>query len=138
MPRAITDHHTSQGGELILETLDDPGQGGAHHAYLVSGFDCTRNPSTGKVLDLSYEVLGGRCNAVVLFQNGPVSEVGNNGITNEVLLAIVIDRLRCFQSGPFTCAENDEALRHAEASLLALQSRTLARMERGVEGTSHA
>jgi hypothetical protein len=34
-----------------------------------------------------------------LFQNGPIAEVGVNGVTHEVLLAIVADRLRSFQKG---------------------------------------
>lgn len=69
------------------------------------------------------------------FQNGPIMEAGFNGVTHEVLLAIVIDRLRSFQAGPYSCKENSVALTHIETGLLWLQSRTLERMRRGVEGT---
>ncbi len=69
------------------------------------------------------------------FQHGAVKEVGINGISNEALLAIVIDRLRGFQSGQFACRENAVALTHVETSLMWLQKRTRDRVLRGVEGT---
>ena len=59
-----------------------------------------------------------------------------NGVTQEALLAIVIDRLRSFQAGPFACDENGEALDYCGYALAALQKRTLARIARGVEGTT--
>ena len=68
------------------------------------------------------------------FQHGPVSE-GVNGITNELLLAILIDRLRGFQSGPFACEANNSALIHLMEARDALFERTKERLERGVEGT---
>jgi hypothetical protein len=73
--------------------------------------------------------------ATILFQNGPISEKGVNGITQEVLLAIVADRLRSFQAGPFACRENALALTKIEEAQHWLQQRTLSRMRRGVEGT---
>jgi hypothetical protein len=71
---------------------------------------------------------------VVLFQNGPIKEFGVNGVTQEALFAIVIDRLRSFQAGPFVCEANQFALDHCEAALDNLQARTRARIARGVEG----
>jgi hypothetical protein len=68
------------------------------------------------------------------FQNGGINEVGVNGITQEALLAIVIDRLRSFQAGPFACSENQEALMHSQEALRALHARTKERIARGVEG----
>ena len=56
-----------------------------------------------------------------------------NGVTNEVLLAIVIDRLEGFQSGPFACDGNQKALDACRASLEALHERTRERLARGVE-----
>jgi hypothetical protein len=115
--RKITDHIANPANDRIdISVLDEPGAGGAHHHYAVD-VDGTENG-----LD-------------VRFQNGPIAEDGVNGITQEVLLAIVIDRLRCFQAGPYACKENAEALAHAEQSLDWLKSRTKARMARGVEGT---
>ena len=69
------------------------------------------------------------------FQNGPIPETGVNGITQEVLLEIVIDRLRSFQSGPYACRENALALTKLEEAQMWLLQRTRARMDRGVEGT---
>ena len=74
----------------------------------------------------------------VLFQNGPIQTAGVNGITQEVLLAIVIDRLRSFQAGPFPCDENAEALGYCEMALDFLKERTKMRLARGVEGKSEA
>lgn len=62
----------------------------------------------------------------------------NNGLTNEVLLAIVLDRLRDFQDGPFRCLENDAAIRDIEAALCSLHHRTQDRVSRGVEGKHEA
>lgn len=69
------------------------------------------------------------------FQNGPIGEVGVNGITNEALLAIVIDRLNYFQEGKYKCRENAIAITKVEEALQWLHSRTLERIQRGVEGT---
>ncbi len=72
----------------------------------------------------------------IKFQRGPIKEVGVNGLSNEALLAIVIDRLRGFQLGEFACHENAMALTMAEESLAWLKIRTQQRIERGVEGTN--
>ena len=58
-----------------------------------------------------------------------------NGITHEALLAILIDRLECFQHGPFANEYNAEALDCLHTALAALQTRTAIRTARGVEGT---
>lgn len=116
--RKLVDHISNPVNDRIeIVVMDDPGSGGAHRHYAV-------------------DVNGSEHGVDIRFQNGPIAEVGVNGITQEVLLAIVIDRLRCFQSGPFACKENAEALAHAEASLAWLKARTKSRLDRGVEGTS--
>jgi hypothetical protein len=70
------------------------------------------------------------------FQSKPiVTPEDYNGITGEALLAVLIDRMRCFQSGPFACRENEKALEHLEEALMWLQKRTRDRMARGVEGS---
>lgn len=115
--RTITDHKLNGLNEALdITVTDEPGPGGANHAYQISN---------GVVVMAS-----------VLFQNGPIQEEGVNGISNEALMAIVIDRLRSFQSGPYSCRENAVALTHLETSLMWLQKRTRDRMARGVEGTS--
>ncbi len=70
------------------------------------------------------------------FQHGPIKEVGTNGITHEVLIAILVDRLEGFQDGPYACQENADALNHLRAAAERLHDRTKARVERGVEGTN--
>ena len=69
------------------------------------------------------------------FQDGPIAEVGTNGVTHEALLAICIDRLQSFQRGPFSCRENALALTHLEDAMHWLNHRTRERVARGVEGT---
>jgi len=48
------------------------------------------------------------------FQNGPVKEHGVNGVTEAQLLAIVLDRLRAFNAGPYACRENAIAITKIE------------------------
>jgi hypothetical protein len=68
------------------------------------------------------------------FQKGGIQEVGVNGITNEALIAVVMDRLEKFEAGPYPCQENSQALSHLMSAMMWLQLRTRRRMARGVEG----
>jgi hypothetical protein len=121
MPREITGHKVNGCNEAIEVTAEDePGSGGACHHY------CIRLPDKTPGL---FQV------TQIRFQNGPVAEVGTNGITHEALLAILIDRLAAFQEGPYACPENQEALDNLCEAQGALHLRTLNRMARGVEGT---
>lgn len=72
------------------------------------------------------------------FQDGPIDEHGVNGLTNEVLLQIVCDRLTDFEDGPFPCEENREALAYIDAAKQTLIQRTNRRREQGVEGLNEA
>jgi hypothetical protein len=69
------------------------------------------------------------------FQTGPVADMGVNGLTNEVLLAVVADRLQFFQAGQHACSGNAQALDAVRTALDALAARSNHRVERGVEGT---
>lgn len=125
--RTIEDHKVNPANDtLTIAVCDEPGAGGAHHYYDVSGFDASTNPSS------PHECISSQC---ILFQNGPIAEVGVNGLTHEALLAIVADRLRSFQAGPYACKANACALTHIEEAQHWLQQRTIERMRRGVEGT---
>jgi hypothetical protein len=132
--RELTDHIVpgdSANHQLHIEVLDEPGAGGACHLYKITGFDTTSNVS-----DPFIACHGAAATyATVLFQNGPIKDVGVNGVTHEALLAILIDRLRSFQAGPYACEENSFALGHLLTALQLLQQRTRARIARGVEGT---
>ncbi len=126
--RTLTDHIVSrdQAVQLTITVTDEPGSGGANHAYHIDWLnDQTWKNEQPNSIDIH-------------FQNGPIKEAGVNGVTQEALLAIVIDRLRSFQAGPFHGEDNHYALVHCEEALAYLQKRTLARIARGVEGTHHA
>lgn len=119
--REITSHKLNGLNDAIdITSRDAPGAGGAHHVYHLA-FPTGNQTAAATIIN---------------FQNGPINEAGVNGISNESLLAIVIDRLQCFQSGDFKCRENAIALTHLEDAMHWLQHRTRARLARGVEGTS--
>ena len=69
------------------------------------------------------------------FQEGPVLECGSNGVGNEDLINMVIERLEHFQRSEYACRENEMAITKLEEALLWLRKRTMAREQRGVEGT---
>lgn len=71
------------------------------------------------------------------FQNGPIKEVGTNGITNESLLAILVHRLGVLNK-KFPCRENSIVITKLEESLMWLEKRTKDRLTRGVEGQHKA
>lgn len=130
--RTLTDHQVNGCNEqLRIDVMDGPGPGGASHCYRITGFDSTTNPSCPW---RKLHGAGGR-HAHVLFQHGPVGQAGVNGVTQEALLAILIDRLRGFQAGDHACDENRAALEHLEAARDVLHQRTRRRGARGVEGT---
>jgi hypothetical protein len=119
--RRLTDHIVEGGlanHQLTIVVLDEPGVGGVNHLYQIGGFDSSSNPSwdSRHTFPATY--------AAILFQNGPIKEAGVNGVTQEALLAIVIDRLECFQAGPLACPSNQMALEHCSAALSHLQQRT--------------
>lgn len=127
--REITSHKVNPANDVLkISVLDEPGAGGANHHYMVTLPDWTRAPDGS----------GAKGVWDINFQNGPIAEHGVNGITQEALLAIVADRLEAFQTGPFACMENQNALEHVRDAMTWLQSRTKARMARGVEGKSVA
>ena len=132
MVREITAHKVNDCNEALrIEVLDEPGAGGANHLYKITGFNSDTNVSD------PWKAAHGApaVHSHVLFQNGPIKEVGTNGVTHEALLAILIDRLQSFQAGPYACRENAIALTKLEEAQHWLQHRTQARVARGVEGT---
>lgn len=133
MSRKLTSHKVNGLNECLdIAVLDEPGQGNACHRYAITGFDTGKNPSS--VGSDGYKASYSTCG--IMFQNGPILEVGVNGISNEALLAIVEDRLVGFQGGPFACRENAIALTKIQEAMMWLQKRTRDRMARGVEGTN--
>lgn len=126
--RELHDHKVNPANDkLRIEVTDAPGSGGANHAYTISGFQPMKSDAPGAA--------GTLATLPIYFQNGPIAEAGVNGVTHEALIAILLDRLRSFQAGPFACRENALALTKLEEAQHWLHHRTLARMQRGVEGT---
>lgn len=116
--RELTGHKVNPANDVLLvEAIDGPGPGGASHEYTI-----TTPPPNGVA-------------TVIKFQNGPINEAGVNGITHEALLAILIDRMEGFQSGPYANSYNAAALDHLRSAQGVLLDRTRERMSRGVEGT---
>ena len=97
-------------------TADEQGNGGAHHHY---------------------RLVHGDTETHLKFQNGGVSDVGANGITEAQLIAILIHRLESFQAGPFRSRENALTITKLEEALLWQHSRTIERLRRGIEGKSN-
>ena len=117
--RELTSHKVNPANDVLTVTAHDgPGPGGASHAYSIMAPD-----GQGTTL---------------LFQKGPIAEVGVNGITHEAVLAVLIDRMEGFQSGQFANDYNAAALDHLRSAAGALHDRTRERMSRGVEGTHNA
>lgn len=118
--REIFSHSVGGLNEVLrVIVLDDRGPGNANHDYRIK-------PTTGFATGIRIE-----------FQKGPLQEtIYPNGVSNEALLAVLIDRLEGFQSGPYSCRENAIALTHLQDAMHWLQHRTRERLARGVEGKS--
>jgi hypothetical protein len=118
MEREIDIHHDGHGlNESIQIIADAPDGSGASHCYQV--------------------VQQGRASSplFVQFQQGPRNENGSiPGVTEATLLAILIDRLRGFQAGPYACRENAIQLTKLEETLHWTKARADARAKRGVLG----
>ena len=104
----------------IVNAIDEKGIGNANHEY--------------SIVEANIEIP--EVYVKVKFQNGAIKESGVNGCQNEDLIAIVIDRLRGFQSGDFAYKDNAMTLTKLEEALVWSRKRTQDRVNRGVEGLS--
>ncbi len=124
--RTIDTHCNNLCNQAIrVEAIDEPGCGGANHKYNIIG-PSRQMLGVGEVPTFGLNIR---------FQDGPLKEAGVNGVTNEALLAVLIDRMRGFQRGPFACDENAAALTALETAMAILHARTQRRDKAGVEGT---
>jgi len=75
----------------------------------------------------------------ISWQNGPLGRGSErkepNGAFVETIIAAVIDRIKFYQDSKFACESNANALLGLTAALTNLNSRTLNREKRNVEGT---
>lgn len=91
----------------------------AHHYYNI------------KFVDRNDEVQ----NHKIRFQEGPIKEYGVNGITDEHLIRIVLERIESFQDSEFKCEDNKAIIYNLKHTLLYMSNRRKERESRGVEGT---
>ena len=104
--------------------VDEKGNGGANHKYLIAGGETGRG---------EYEIY-----TTIQFQNGARKlEDSVHGIIDTDLLEIVRDRLKAFQAGEFASRENACALTHIEEALMWMNRRVEDRIERNVLGTNN-
>jgi hypothetical protein len=115
---------SSLNDDLILIAMNPPNGHAAPCEYRIS----VDRPPTREWLgrDTTLHVLE--------FHTGNPAD-GINGISNEVLLAIVRDRLECYQKSKFACDKNGHALVQIIGAMSALAERSAERTSRGVEGT---
>ena len=104
--------------------LDEKGNGGANHKYLIEGA-CQVNGDMGVYVKIN-------------FQNG-ARKLDNSvhGVLDVDLLEIVRHRLKSFQEGEFASKDNEKALTHIEEALMWLNRRVEDRIERNVLGTNN-
>jgi hypothetical protein len=133
--RKITDHIVegdSVNHQLTIEVLDEPGSGGANHKYVIGGYSGRANKAR-EAGESSNRFPPDK--TLILFQNGAIKESGINGLTHEALLAIIVDRLKAFEAGPYPSSGTAIALGFCMSALRELKGRTPERIARGVEGT---
>jgi hypothetical protein len=119
--RQVTDHHDGHGlNESIVLQADEADGSGASHSYTAY---------------IEQPEKDGWQIASIQFQKGPRNVEGSiAGMTEAALLAVLIDRLRGFQAGPYSCRENAIQLTHLEECLHWTKARADARARRGVLG----
>ncbi len=102
--------------------IDEKGNGGAHHEYLIVADRGLMQPVETKIV----------------FQNGARKLPDSvHGVIDTDLLEIVRDRLKSFQTGEYSSRENACALTHIEEALMWLNRRVEDRIERNVLGTNN-
>lgn len=105
----------------MVFAVDEKGNGGAYHKYLITEKDGTDSGVYGSIQ----------------FQDGPRKEDNSiHGVLDTDLLEITRHRLQCFQAGEYATRENAIALTHIEEALLWMNKRVEDRIERNVLGTT--
>ncbi len=123
-------HHDGHGlndSFVILHDERDPDAGGASHHYSVMSMDMEKDGDSyiSQHLDVQYQ------------HGGRAVEGSTKGIVDEVLYAIIIDRLECFLAGPFgggPDGANARELKLVKECLAIRRGRADERAARGVLG----
>lgn len=125
--RPLFDHKNNAFNRKCIDvhTADERASDNAHHKYKIVVTAWTKDSELGaspaEVCELN-------------FQNGGLQEVGANGITDQALIAIVLDRMRSFNDGQFRCRENSMIITKLEEAMMWMEKRGNDRARRGVEG----
>ena len=123
--RGIVDHCTSRLNRECIDVyaVDKRNGDGANHTYRIDvrAFENPKNAEPSVTVMLP-------------FQDGGLKDVGANGITEQALLAVVLDRLRGFNDGPYRCPENSMMITKIEEALMWGEKRANDRARRGLEG----
>jgi hypothetical protein len=125
--RELEDHKvTTLNRECVtVRAVDAKDSDGAHHLYQID----VRDPQVK-----THSVY----RTMLMFQKGGLQDVGPNGLTDQALLAIVLDRIRGFQSGPFQSPFNEGIIEKLQGTLDSFKARADERASRGVEGVRTA
>ena len=98
--------------------------------YSENYFDAYANPEGGVAFGEGF---------TITWQRGPLGRgddrIEPNGAFVETVIAAVRDRLYFYQDSKFACRENQMALEHMNAALIALDGRAKDREAQGIEGT---
>lgn len=103
----------------VFACENDPEAGNGRHHYQIIG----HNPDGEKDFE-----------AQIKFQKGPLPDVGHNGILSSQLLAILIDHLQQYQTGPYASRETAIAITHLQEAENWIARRANERAGRGVLG----
>ena len=122
--RELFDHKVNRFNRECIDVLtaDKRASDNAHHAYIISARAFEMPKDAEPVVSVYLQ-----------FQNGGLN-VGANGITDQALIAVILDRLRSFNDGQFRCRENSIIITKLEEALLWMEKRGNDRARRGVEG----
>jgi hypothetical protein len=125
--RPLYDHMVNRFNRECINVLtaDERASDNAHHAYVIG-------VSRGAECSTERDEVVERCE--LNFQNGGLKEVGANGITDQALIAVVLDRMRSFNDGQFRCRENSMIITKLEEAMMWMEKRGNDRARRGVEG----
>lgn len=128
-PRPLSDHKNNKFNRLCVDVIamDAPQSDGANHAYRIEVYKRFDGQDLGPD-----QGMVAHCD--LPFQNGGLKEVGPNGITDQALLAITLDRMRGFNDGPYRCRENSIIITKLEEAMMWMEKRSNDRSRRNVEG----
>jgi hypothetical protein len=122
-----------KGEHMALETLRDVKE--------IGGFEITQTAEGEKLLKFHkncYIYVNHNTNSISFtLQNGPIKEVGKNGVQVETMIEAA-KLILVGLNNNFPCFENATAILKLDAALDALAARKKNREERGVEGKDEA